>query len=386
MVQLFVHAPEPDRFHRKRVRFGSMLGSVWVSRATRKRNMIDKSTSDNIKMLGVVMTAAIVMYHCGPTASSSVEGGAVDLWLNDHVSIAFNQIGILAMSYFFTVTGFLLFSGLSYGKIPLKIKKRVKTLLIPYIVWELIATCYYVALGRVYSFGAWVSTVFLFNTWPPDGALWYVYSIFILACCSYVLLPLLSNSKIGGVAVFICFFACYFFCNTSNAVISSIVSYGYLGNVLVYLPAYILGAYIGLHFDNKTSMVTLCVSLLLVGFIFSAYMGDSIGFVLAKCLPSLVILLFSLPVIKGESTVYKVTFLVYALHQPLLGTLGSAIRNCVSCIPSMAVANISFRVFYCLVIFGLAIALYYFLKKMNAPFVTSLLTGGRAERKIETAG
>lgn len=135
----------------------------------------------------------------------------VDLWLNDHVSIAFNQIGILAMSYFFTVTGFLLFSGLSYGKIPSKIKKRVKTLLIPYIVWELIATCYYVALGRVFSFGTWVSTVFLFNTWPPDGALWYVYTIFILACCSYVLLPLLSNSRIRGVVVFISFFACYFF-------------------------------------------------------------------------------------------------------------------------------------------------------------------------------
>lgn len=86
--------------------------------------MIDKSTSDNIKILGVVMTAAIVMHHCGATASSSVEGGAIDLWLNDHVSIAFNQIGILAMSYFFTVAGFLLFSGLSYGKIPLKSKKR----------------------------------------------------------------------------------------------------------------------------------------------------------------------------------------------------------------------------------------------------------------------
>ena len=111
MVQLFVHAPEPDRFHRKRVRFGSMLGSVWVSRVTRKRNMIDKSTSDNIKMLGVVMTAAIVMYHCGPTASSSVEGGAVDLWLNDHVSIAFNQIGILAMSYFFYSDGLPSFLG-----------------------------------------------------------------------------------------------------------------------------------------------------------------------------------------------------------------------------------------------------------------------------------
>ena len=68
--------------------------------------------------------------------------GVIDLWLNDHVSIAFNQIGILAMSYFFTVTGFLLFSGLSYGKISSKIRKRVKTLLIPYLVWELIATCY----------------------------------------------------------------------------------------------------------------------------------------------------------------------------------------------------------------------------------------------------
>ena len=44
-------------------------------KVTRKRNMIDKSMSDNIKVLGVVMTAAIVMYHCGATASSNVEGG-----------------------------------------------------------------------------------------------------------------------------------------------------------------------------------------------------------------------------------------------------------------------------------------------------------------------
>lgn len=308
----------------------------------------------------------------------------IDLWLNDHVSIAFNQIGILAMSYFFTVTGFLLFSGLSYGKISSKIKKRVKTLLIPYLVWELIATCYYVALGRAYSIGTWLSTVFLFNTWPPDGALWYVYSIFILACCSCILLPLLSNTKIGAAAVFACFFACYFFCNTSNPTISSIVSYGYLGNVLTYLPAYFLGAYMGLHFENKTNMVTLCVSLLLTGFILSACMGDSIIFVLARCLPSLAMLLFSLPVIKGESVVYKVTFLVYALHQPLLSTLGGVVRNGVSCMPSMVLANITFRLVYCLVIFGVAIALYYLLKRMNAPFVTSLLTGGRAERKIKT--
>lgn len=37
--------------------------------------MIDKSTSDNIKTLGVVMTAAIVMYHCGATASSNAGEG-----------------------------------------------------------------------------------------------------------------------------------------------------------------------------------------------------------------------------------------------------------------------------------------------------------------------
>lgn len=81
--------------------------------------MIDKSTSDNIKMLGVVMTAAIVMYHCGATASSNMEGGVVDLWLNDHVSIAFNQIGILAMSFFYSY-GFPSLLGTFLWKNPIK--------------------------------------------------------------------------------------------------------------------------------------------------------------------------------------------------------------------------------------------------------------------------
>lgn len=82
--------------------------------------MIDKSTSDNIKMLGVVMTAAIVMYHCGATASSNAGGGTVDLWLNDHVSIAFNQIGVFAMSYFFYSDGIPFLLGAFLGKNSIK--------------------------------------------------------------------------------------------------------------------------------------------------------------------------------------------------------------------------------------------------------------------------
>lgn len=344
--------------------------------------MIEKSTSNNIKVLGVVMTAAIVALHCGPTSSPNL--GAVDLWLNGHVTSFIKQLAVLAMSYFFTVSGFLLFSGLTFEKISLKIKKRVRTLLIPYLIWQMLSTVYLAAVGTPYSIERWIGTVFLFQSWPPNGALWYVYAIFLLACCSYLILPLLKNPKVGAIVVTICFFVCYKFYYSTNPAIQKISDYGFFGVTIYYLPAYILGAYAGLHSDNKHHTIALCMLILIAGFIFVSDNGESIAYITVKCIPTLMLLLLNLPVIGEGSTVYKTTFLVYALqHQPYLSWLGGIERSIAASLPSIALANISFRLVYCFSLFALAIALYHILMRINASFVLSLLTGGRAERSLK---
>lgn len=329
------------------------------------------------------MTAAIVAYHCGPTSSPNL--GAVDLWLNDHISSVFNQLAVLAMSYFFTVSGFLLFSGLTFGKISLTIKKRIRTLLIPYLIWQMISTVYLAAAGNPYSIQRWIGTVFLFQFWPPNGALWYVYAIFLLACCSYLILPILKNPKIGAVIVVLCFFTCCKLYYSANPTVQGFFSYGYIGNTLRYFPAYILGAYAGLHSNNKQRTISLCLLLLCLGYIFVSKTGSSTAYITVKCIPTLMLLSLDLPVICEKSTVYKTTFLVYALqHQPYLSWLGGFERSIAASLSSIALANISFRLIYCVSLFILAVALYHILNSINATFVLSLLTGGRAQRSLKT--
>ena len=329
------------------------------------------------------MTAAIVALHCGPTSSPNL--GAVDLWLNDRISSAVNQLAVLAMSYFFTVSGFLLFSGLTFGKISLKIKKRIRTLLIPYLIWQMISTVYLAAAGNPYSIQRWIGPVFLFQFWPPNGALWYVYAIFLLACCSYLILPILKNPKIGAVIVAVCFFACYKLYYSANPAVHGILSYGYIGNTIIYFPAYILGAYAGLQSDNKRHTISLCLLLLCLANIFVSKTGSSTAYITVRCIPTLMLLSLDLPVICEKSTVYKTTFLVYALqHQPYLSWLGGFERSIAASLSSIALANISFRLIYCVSLFILAVALYHILNSINATFVLSLLTGGRAQRSLKT--
>lgn len=81
------------------------------------------------------MTCVMVAYHCG---SPDNPINTFDFKWNNFISSVFNSLATLAMSYFFTVTGFLLFYSLSLKNYVLKIKKRIFSLLTPYLVWQVL--------------------------------------------------------------------------------------------------------------------------------------------------------------------------------------------------------------------------------------------------------
>ena len=131
---------------------------------------MDKQTSSRITILGFLMTSVIVMYHCGATGVAPLN--ILDEKINKFLDIFFDNMAILAMSYFFFVTGYLLFYNLTESLFKIKIKRRFFTLIIPYILWQIVTVVYYIILGR---FNGWtirklVNTVFLMQLWPPDGA------------------------------------------------------------------------------------------------------------------------------------------------------------------------------------------------------------------------
>ena len=68
------------------------------------------------------MTSVIVMYHCG--ATGVVPLNILDEKINKFLDMFFDNMAILAMSYFFFVTGYLLFYNLTESLFKTKIKRR----------------------------------------------------------------------------------------------------------------------------------------------------------------------------------------------------------------------------------------------------------------------
>lgn len=81
------------------------------------------------------MTCVIAVYHCG-SPKNPING--FDMKWNTFIGQAFDALALLAMSYFFTVTGFLFFRGLKLKNYFGKIKKRFYTLVLPYFIWQII--------------------------------------------------------------------------------------------------------------------------------------------------------------------------------------------------------------------------------------------------------
>ena len=70
---------------------------------------MNKNISNRISFLGFFMTCFIVMYHAGtPSATNCF----IDICFNDFTGEIFYGLAVTAMSYFFCVTGFLLFHNL----------------------------------------------------------------------------------------------------------------------------------------------------------------------------------------------------------------------------------------------------------------------------------
>ena len=134
--------------------------------------------SRRISFLGFVMTCGIVFYHCGP--SPTIPSTKMDQICFNAISNFFTSVAPLAMCYFFTVTGYLLFLNLSLLNWAHKVKRRVFSLLVPYLAWQCLTFAANLLHHEAMTKREFLKTTFLLGQWPPDGALWYLYAVFLL--------------------------------------------------------------------------------------------------------------------------------------------------------------------------------------------------------------
>ena len=338
---------------------------------------VDKELHEKIPVISFLMMIEVLLYHCeSPDNAPAIS--VLDLKLNTAIDSFVNGVPcILCMSWFFAVTGFLLFRNLSFQNLGTKMKTRVRTLLVPYLLWQAIYIIKSILQGNSWTAADMFGQVFLLRIWPPLGAFWYVYTVFLFALIlSPVLLLLFRNKKVGWFAVLAMILLLYIF--WENLHIGN-GRYHYTGNIKMHFPAYVIGTYCGSLYSekNRVEILQCVVGFLLVGALLDGLIGDLMFNMTIAVLPMLILFLLQVLEWSKNRYVYRCTFLIYATHQSLISLFLGPIRNALySLFPSAAVSNFFGRILCIALIIAVNMGIHALMSRFT-PRMLRVLTGGR---------
>ena len=337
---------------------------------------VNKELSERIPVISFLMMIEVMLYHC-ETLDDILPTSAIDSWCSGAITDTVAAFGPLCMSWFFAVTGFLLFRNLSFQNLRKKIQSRVHSLLIPYVLWQVIYIVKSILQGNSWTVYEMIAHIFFLRVWPPLGAFWYIYAVFLLSLLSPLFLFLFRNEKLGGISVFL-LIACS--CVLVRLpLIPDRGRYYYVGSILTYFPAYITGSFFGHLQGNSFTLSKLkhLVILLFVSRVFTGIIPSLFESATLAALSVGMILLMPVPEWAKNRKVYKLTFLILATHQSLISISIHPIRHFFySLSNSAAIAGLFGRAF-CILFIVAVNAFIHFLMNRFMPRTLKVLTGGR---------
>ena len=276
----------------------------------------------------------VVLNHCNLYAIWEYMLGYkpdIPLWLifilNDLYTIVLPSM----VSTLFIISGYFFFrtlsdKGVNNSFFINKYKRRVNTLLIPYILWNCIAIIMlYIKFNIIEKTplslvdclsGFWDFTQRTGSD-PANGPLWYVRDLMVVTLLSPFIYLLTKNRKVAHIYILVL--------SVLYATDISIPVAGFSGDAFLFFS---VGAYIAIHkldltrISNKTGVVALI--LYIPSQLFFNRFEDSFQYVhtiyLILCLIKitatfyLVSLLFRKKILKQTPVLSKISFLLYALH------------------------------------------------------------------------
>ena len=180
---------------------------------------ISKEGSERIRAISFVCALMVVGIHCSSIPRGWWSGASdTPVWIVALQTLGTNTIARLAVPWFFVISGFFLvkdldissasgFSGCFCGVFAWwkrSLLRRVFTLGIPYLLWNLIYYVFKLSTGK-YGFDAWhcaaqLTGYDLYEA-PACGQLWYVRCVFFYVLCAPVFVVLFGNRCIGMMSI-----------------------------------------------------------------------------------------------------------------------------------------------------------------------------------------
>ncbi|KGE14156.1 acyltransferase family protein [Sphingobacterium deserti] len=289
-----------------------------------------KNQSEIIEMLRFPLIILVVFVHMAPLEPQAVSWRFDSYSLYSTISeIISHHIGQLAVPFFFVFSGYLFFlkdQQWTFNNYIQQLHKRLKTLLIPYLFWNIIViliialmNTLFNALGRGnnenYSALKENSVYDLMWSLPVNIPLWYVRDLMIMVLLSPLFYYFLSRTKILGLAILLLLYLA----------VPDLGIPGLSGVAIMYFG---LGSYLGMF---KYNVLPFCEQygklFLLLSFIFLGldlyYINEFIGQYFFRCfvvstLPGVFLMAVRFSEKKRLKNILKslsqTVFFIYAIH------------------------------------------------------------------------
>lgn len=225
---------------------------------------------NKITYLSFILSALIVVRHAVNVEVYGITGGAL-YW----VERFFTEFTDLMVPMFFAVSGYLFFQDFAYSKLKEKWKRRIFSVLIPYLVWNLVAYLYYQIIALVPFIRdsmnqslepfnlKWLLLNTLFDV-SKHQVTWFLQNLLVYIFVVPAFYKILKKKYIS-----IAFIALFFVLSIFERQLLDNAAYGFTYNAVFYM----FGAYMGIHYrelvqrryDKKLSIAALAFILVTVG-------------------------------------------------------------------------------------------------------------------------
>lgn len=268
-----------------------------------------------------------------------------------------NLLARVAVPLFLLISGYLFFVNFSMNKYKGKLKSRVKTLLIPYLIWNTMGMLFQIATSYTFiaqffvgrkpfslSLGNILYSIFLWRGYVPC---WFLFALMVFAVISPLIYYLLKNKYIG-IACIIALLVLYHFHIELPAEL-------FMDSDCIFY--YLFGAYLGIHFKDcltrKSSLrmrviytVILCATLVIRGLYKSEFLTFSRSFdVLVLAVMAYTFWFVCDWFVKGKTPrpFLKRSFMVYLTHLNIIAVISKLLyitlpKNPVLFIPNVIVS------------------------------------------------
>lgn len=278
---------------------------------------MNKKISNIIKWQNFTMTILIVLLHSAYLPENSSE-------LTNYLHSYIVAIGDTAVPTFFVISSYLFFYNLDLKNYKLKIKKRIVSLVIPYLIWSTIFYVFYLICSLIPG----IKSIMNYNivVFSPLGMVqdillckyipqfWYIRILFIIMLLTIIFLKIVK--KMGERIAIITVFTMY---------ILNILVNPNTTKILFWIPLFWLTGWYTLFYKDKIgcffsfkekNRIIYAFSFFFIGFIVSLFeINSRVYFLWRNISPILVLLLLKeCKFAERECKLSVYSFYIYAMH------------------------------------------------------------------------